>query len=386
MSENTSTIPTGGSGQSAADSGDGMSHEGEGQEGGYSITQFFNDSKDIKTVDQGDVKYTDDEQTQSDGVVPGSEEKPAEEGESEEEGSEESSEEETPPRQRTLQEIQRHRQEQKAGRKYDGLDEKESKLFKQMSQQAYETLYPAYLAYKKGDKELNELKTLNKTLEERRWYEEENAWELAPEYRASKENLDMLDFEENYWTEQLAKIERGEDFNPLAGEPGKYKEGPATPATVEAKVDILRKLQTIGGYKQQLTSKIDGIRTSFSGKHKSFQEGLKGVDSYLFGKLDVKLPHLAPKYQEWLNKFPAEFRGQLPYQMLAKAAIVIEGLAKQLRERDATAGLKKTSANAAKSVGPGNGKATGDSTEAGSRNSPKYWDKTFENLIGKRLS
>lgn len=374
MSENTSTAETGSPGEG------GLSHEGESSGGGLDFNKVMAEVADVKV----DPNYEDNEQTAADGIpVSEQEPKPRDPSEEGEEESEEEVEEQRPQGQRTLQEIQKHRQELKNNRKYDGLDEDEAKLFKQMSQAAYERLYPAYLKAKDSDKKLLELENTNKQLESRRWYEEEGAWELSPDYKSAKENVDLLNFEEDYWTEQLTKIEKGEEFNPLAGEPGAYKEGPAQPATIEAKVAILRKLQTIGGYKQQLTSKIDGIKKDFSGKHRSFNDGLKGVHDHLFGKLDVNLPHLAPKYKEWLEKFPTEFRGQLPYQMLAKAALVIEGLVKARREEEALGGLKKSARVTAKSAGPGNGKAVGGSSSNG--NSTERWDREFQDLTNKRF-
>ena len=378
MSESTSTAEIGTTGA------ENLSHEGEGSSGGSGLdfSSVMNEVAEVK-VDPGEVAFEDNEKTETDGI-PVSEQGDPNKVEGEEGNTEEGEEPIQQNGKRTLQEIQKYRQEQKNNRKYDGLDEEESKLFKQMSQAAYDRLYPAYLASKESATKLKALEDTNKQLENRRWYEEDGAWTLSPEYQEAKQNVDLLDFEENYWTEQLTKVERGEEYNPLDGKPGDYKEGPLKPATVEAKVNIMRKLQAIGGYKQQLATKIDSITKNFASKHKSFGEGLKGVNDHLFGKLDITLPHIAPQYKSWLEKFPTEFQGQLPYQMLAKSAVVIEGLAKALREKEALGGLKKSARVTASSSGPGNGKAVGG-TSATNGNSAANWDKEFQSLTNKRF-
>lgn len=382
MKGNTSTAEIGSGGSESQTEGNPEGDESM-PSGGYDFQSFLSETADQK-IDPANVRYNDQGRRTEEGdlIEDDSDDAGNNQPEDEENAGELIIESKSSGKQRTLQEIQQYRHEQNKARKLEGLDEEEAKLFKQMSQAAYDRLYPAYLKSKEADARLKELEETNKALENRRWYEEENAWELSPEFRATKENIDLLDFEENYWTEQLARIEKGEDFEPLAGKPGEYTRGAAQPATVEAKVNVLRKLQTIGGYKQQLNSKIESLKTDFSGRHKSFQDGLKGVDQHLFGKLDVKLPHLESQYKSWLNRFPKEFQGQLPYQMLAKAALVIDNLAKELRKTEATSPLKKSVRNATLSVGPGNGKAVG----SGEGNSLKAVESRFEQLTGKKLS
>ena len=84
---------------------------------------------------------------------------------------------------RTLQEIQAHRHQQAKARVFDGLSEEEIPLFKQMSQQAYDYLYPKYLASREQEARIKELEEKANAADSRRWYEEPDAYTLHPEYR-----------------------------------------------------------------------------------------------------------------------------------------------------------------------------------------------------------
>jgi hypothetical protein len=288
---------------------------------------------------------------------------------------------ETQPK-RSLQEIQQYRSTQAKSRKFEGLTEDEVSIFKNMSQEAYEKLYPMYLDSKKSADRIKELEETSKSLENRRWYEEENAYQLHPDFKSAQKLSDNLDTEEEFWQNQLTAVEKGEKWYKLStNDKGEYLYGEIQEPSPEAKSQIINNLTKVAQYKTHAASKIEDIKSTFSDRYKKFNQGLTEVDKEIFGNLKFDSdPAIKTDYDTWLNRLPSEFRNQLPYQMLAKSAAVIGGLVKVLRSREAASVRKQAINTTVLQSGPGNGAAVA----SGGREARDY-DRAFSDMTRKSL-
>ena len=287
------------------------------------------------------------------------------------------------PQKRTLQEIQAHRSAQAKARVFDGLEEDEVPIFKEMSQRAYEKLYPAYLAQKQSEAKIAELSKAAEEAGNRRWYEEDGAYQLHPEYKEISQYVENLETEEAFWQEQLAKAEAGQKFNLLVRDPktNQYIVGDIQEPGPQGKALIISNISKIAQFKSYAAAERDRLQNTFASRYKSYNEGLKTVDKEMFGQLDMeKNPTVKRYYDSALAKIPAEFRGQLVYQMVAKSAAVIQGLVAALRANEANGAKQKSIAATVRQAGPGNGLATGGGTKDG-----KDYDKFFEGATRRSL-
>ena len=269
-----------------------------------------------------------------------------------------------PAPKRTLQEIQAHRHQQAKARVFDGLSEEETPLFKQMSQQAYDYLYPRYLASREQEQKIKELEEKVNAADSRRWYEEPEAYTLHPEYRELQDHSNNLGIEERFWTEQLANIEENKPFYTLERERGAdgkyvYKYGQEQQPSATAKATIISNLAALTQHKISASGKLKSLQADFAGKHKSFNDSLGKINKTVFGGVDFNGDNpIAKSYNAYLNQFPAEFRSQLPYQLIAQSGAVIEALVERIRSSEATKTAKAGVAKVVKVAGPGSGVAT----------------------------
>lgn len=287
------------------------------------------------------------------------------------------------PQKRTLQEIQAHRSAQAKARVFDGLEEDEVPIFKEMSQRAYEKLYPAYLAQKQSEAKIAELSKAAEEAGNRRWYEEDGAYQLHPEYKEISQYVENLETEEAFWQEQLAKVEAGQKFNLLVRDPktNQYIVGDIQEPGPQGKALIISNISKLAQFKSNAAAERDRLQNTFASRYKSYNEGLKTVDKEMFGQLDMeKNPTVKRYYDSALAKIPAEFRGQLVYQMVAKSAAVIQGLVAALRAGEAAKAKQSAIAATVRQAGPGNGLATGGGTKDG-----KDYDKFFEGATRRSL-
>lgn len=288
-----------------------------------------------------------------------------------------------PPQKRTLQEIQAHRSAQAKARVFDGLEGDEVSIFKEMSQRAYEKLYPAYLAQKQAENKIAELTKAAEEAGQRRWYEEDGAYQLHPEYKAVSQYVEDLETEEAFWQEQLARAEAGQKFNLLERDraTGQYVRGEVQDPSPQGKAVIIANIAKLGQFKANATAEREQLQATFANRYKSFNKGMEAVDKEMFGGLDLaKNDPVRKDYEAALAKMPTEFRGQLVYQMLAKSAAVIQGLVRALRANEAAGVKRKAIDNTVRQAGPGSGLATG----SGDRNGKDY-DRGFEMMTRRSI-
>lgn len=227
-----------------------------------------------------------------------------------------------------------------ASRKFDGLEQDEIPLFKSMSNDAYNRLYPMFLEHKKLTSEHEKLKSDFEKNQNTHFYEQEGAWTLSPEYKTLSSNVQRLGSEVSHWQEQLALAAAGEPWTPLVldaqgnvvyGEP--REGGPAAQAQIMSALTKAHSLQqTYGG-------KLEVYQEQFRNKHKEFVDSLQGVRKRIFQGAD--LDKLAKAAESKLQMFPSYLHKRPEVQTLAEALVIIDGMTALLKGRDSKANVAK---------------------------------------------
>ena len=266
----------------------------------------------------------------------------------------------------------------KKPRSLEGLPPEVAPLFRQMSNEAYNKLYPAYLEYLKLKGSLEDKAKQEETLKNAVWWQMDGAWTLHPEYRELASNAERLNYETSFWKRQLANIESGQPWTELYIDPktGEYLEGPPQEASPEAKANVITQLNKAILYSQEVGKRLEDFSSKFKSQFSTLNDSLVKVDKELFGELDTK--KWGPKIEQWLSHFPEPLRMRPEYQMLAKAATVIEGLALALKRYEAQKGLQKEVDRIGKSSGPSQGMTSPSSS---SEDPDKLW-KSFQRMTG----
>ena len=167
-------------------------------------------------------------------------------------------------------------------RVYDGLNEEDKVLFKHMSRDAYNKLYPLYLKHKEVVEAQEQLAKENAEIKDRHFYEQENAYQLVPEYQSLVSNATLMDQEIAHWSQQLRNVKRGMSWKPLVpNEKGEPCIGPEIPITgandeeteaikAEAEAYVMAKLAEGQGYRNQYHSMIGAFHERFKNEHSRY--------------------------------------------------------------------------------------------------------------------
>lgn len=214
-------------------------------------------------------------------------------------------------------------------RDYSDLDEAEKQIFQRMSNDAYNKLLPIYKEHKELKPKFEKLQKDASSYKDARWYDHENAYMLSPEVSNLQTQYNNLQFEEKYWQDQLAKLRAGQPANRLIIQNNQYGAGDEMPAGGQAEAEVLSNLQKAQIYQQQIMQNMQGFAENFKGRYKTMQQQLSDYGTKLFGQLP---PELDNKAKAVLESFPAEVRGRAEYNLLSKAAVVINALMARLNE------------------------------------------------------
>lgn len=101
-----------------------------------------------------------------------------------------------------------------AARDYSGLEPEEIKIFKNMSNEAYEKLRPIYLEHKQNKNNPPQQQTTTEQLPPS-YYNNPEGYKLSPTYQQKAYLKDLADKVKRHWVTQTAKIRRGERFQDL---------------------------------------------------------------------------------------------------------------------------------------------------------------------------
>lgn len=247
----------------------------------------------------------------------------------------------------------------------DGLEPEEAELFKQMSQAAYDKLYPAFKEYKTAKPNLDKLSTYEKQVDDFKnsaAYQHPEAYNLDPEVQQINTRVQMLDGEAAHWLAQCEAVEDGKPWRDLLINPqtGEYSLGPEQPASIQAKMALFGKYNSIGSLKQQAAQMITQKKDQYAKFYTDYKTRAEEITSKLLPKNIRELPQVQKLREDFLSEFPPAIRYSPMAQANADMFVIIQGLS-NMRQQELTAkqGADLNKAAAANSL-PQGGISGGD--------------------------
>ena len=240
----------------------------------------------------------------------------------------------------------------KLARKFDGLEEPEVKMFKNMSNEAYNYLYPLLLEHKKLKPSYEDTQ---KKLEEARavhFFEQEGAWKLTPQYSELSQHAQRLSAETAHWKQQLIAAEAGEQVRMLYQDPetNKIYLGDPEDVTPAHKSEIISALQRASTLQAKYSSDLASFEQGFKQKHTGYISRLKDLRAQVFQGADMEKLTKAAKTK--LSMFPDYMQGRLETQLLAESLVLIDGLTSMIRNLQSGKRTTDIKAKTATNSGP----------------------------------
>lgn len=237
--------------------------------------------KDIKTEVEEESSTKEKQDVQQDQKAKQAqenlEEKSSDDSKSEEDWKDQKSESET--------ETQKSRQ-----RDLEGFGERESKWLQRMPYEAYEHFSKVIKDSRQREESFKQekaaLETKVKTLEEGRqvlpdsYYENPNAVVLSEDYQRIQGSISLLGDIENYYKDQLRRIENGEEWRDLSqdGKGGVVIDSNNQEPTPEAKNHVFLQIQQAMMQRNNLQGQITGIVNNFKSKSDEFVSKVRGFE------------------------------------------------------------------------------------------------------------
>lgn len=282
--------------------------------------------------------------------------------------------------------AQQFQKKQGQPRVYDGLEQDEIRLFKDMSTPAYAKLYPLYLEHKKlketyetdkqkYESELNALRSQSS-------FDQEGAWKLTPEYEQISSTVQRLGAEADHWEQQLAAIEAGEPFTPIVlNAQGQPVLGQPQTASPMDKVKVMSALQKAHALHGQFSQNLQQFEGNYKNQHKSYLEGLQSARKTIFNGADLTKLENAAKTK--LELFPAYVRGKPEVKLLAEALVLVDGFKALLNQKTQATTTKTIQNKISSAAGP-----TAETIQSGAGGEAKVGDamKQFAEMRAKGLA
>lgn len=245
----------------------------------------------------------------------------------------------------------------KTARDYSGLDEEEIGIFKKMSNDSYNKLYPVYKAFKAAGGKFDDsrIKELEKQLEDTRnfrYFEHPEAFQSDETYQQTVQLESIIESAYNHWLRQLEAAESGGKVRPLVKSPqGGLVPGDEIEVTPAIKAQIHGLIAKTRQDLAEAQRERATLAESFKGRYKTFEDNLKQVHNELFGKHEEIL---APLAKEELKRFPAYLHHQPSIRMLAYGLAAMKLGASEKEQQQITAAGNKAAAQLQSKSGPSN--------------------------------
>lgn len=162
-------------------------------------------------------------------------------------------------------------------RKFDGVEDSDIPLFRQMSNAAYEKMYPLYLSHKESEKklaekdaELTKVRSTSVSDLPPSYYSHPNAYVLNPKYQKAAYDASMADKIVDHWTEQLVNIRNGKPWVDLdIGKEGNfiYSQPQQSNENGSSEVAVMRNLQFATNQQFKLTSEVSKFVNEHQTRH-----------------------------------------------------------------------------------------------------------------------
>ena len=232
-------------------------------------------------------------------------------------------------------------------RTFEGLDESETKIFRDMSTDAYKQLYPIYLESKKWKEKEAEWTKKVEEASRTSAYDQENAWKLAPEYDKITRDSSNLSKEIEFCEEQLAKYEAGEPIqwvDPKGNLTEPFKATPRDRATI---ISTLTRAHTM---LQGVEGRRSEFESTYKTRHTGYINGLETTRKNIWKGVDLNT--LAEKSKPFLDQFPEYARNKPEVKMLAEGLLMVQALMSQITELQAKLNGKQIQNRIAANGGP----------------------------------
>lgn len=265
---------------------------------------------------------------------------------------------------------QSHQQQQPSfqrpnARDYSGLTAEEIPLFKKMGDVAFATLKPQYLEYKNLKVEHEKLKKQYEEGSKASFYDNEEAYQLTPEYKGLSANVNQLSAEIDHWQKQLASVRANEPWTPLVlDSKGNVVIGAPQEASPQAEATIVNQLMQGHSLKTSVADKLQQLQSNFSSQHKGFVSKISEVEAKIFEGADPKA--LEQAMQTKLPLFPPYLHNQPMVRTIAKLLAVNEGLIVMLNDAKAASNTNRLKANTVRAAGPNGGQVQVTGTKGNS--------------------
>lgn len=203
-----------------------------------------------------------------------------------------------------------------------GLEPDEADIFKNMSLEAYNKLYPFYKQFRGKDKDLAEAAKLKEELESLKknppasyYYDHEDAYILQQDYRDALRAGQHLDSIESHWQQQYINARSNKPVRDLVQGPnGQLQLGPEIQPSPEVEAQIQNLL--LDAKQQQMAHKtrLESLRTEHANRFKDFKTKLAESHAKIIGPYGDQLK---PLIDENLKLFPEFIRGRQEIQTIA---------------------------------------------------------------------
>lgn len=241
-------------------------------------------------------------------------------------------------------------------RKFDGLDEKEQKLFSQMSNEAYNDIYPKWIKMKELgdlDKLSSEREQSKKQLEElskSRFYDHPEAYTLAQDYREISTIASTINQHVQFYEHQLGLAEEGKPIRMITRDAkGNFVAGPEQPVTPQLKAQLQSTLTRLAIDSRDAAAELEKIKSSYTNSFKDYEKGLDATFTNLFGKHADKLKDNAEKQ---LKTFPPHLQHRKEGQLLAYAMAAMRHVLDFKQQEAQAAHVNKLQKEVSSSAGP----------------------------------
>lgn len=181
------------------------------------------------------------------------------------------------------------------------------------------------------------------------YYQNPDAYILSPEYKEAATDLQYASYEEQHWTTQAQRIRAGEsEVYDLAydknGQPQLTKVAVDANNAPYLEVQLQKNLAAAMQARQQVTHKVNEIRTGYTQRFTQANENLSKLnEQYFKAYMDPKSPRTADinNFKQFL---PAEFREHPLTQPLAYSYAMVLDLTAKIKQLEAAASTKAANA------------------------------------------
>jgi hypothetical protein len=245
-----------------------------------------------------------------------------------------------------------------------------------MNNAAFAKLKPVYLEHKKLGAEIQARDAKIAELSKRKdglpdsYYENPNAFILAPEFNNETNTLQQRQFVLNHWNEQLIAMGEGAKEIQYLDHDGKQF------ITKTIPVDGIRTEKAVESYvrwaEQQVgesRGRIQSMAQTHAQAHANAVKELQSFDGKFFSWFDrpANKPIFEPVIQQQLNNIPVQFRASPVAQTLARSLALNTYLATILQKVQTNQQSGATAKPAARRSGPTTGEIAGDGAVASNK-------------------